>query len=40
MFNFLKSYFDLDNCKLGSIVKPLFIKGIITGIQLINPKKK
>lgn len=40
MFNVLQNNFDLQNCKPGTIAKPLFIKGIIQGIKLINPNKK
>jgi hypothetical protein len=40
MFKVLQSYFDLDNCKIGSIIKPMFIKGILTGLKLISPNRK
>jgi len=40
MFNLLSNTFDLRGCELGGITKPLFIKGIIQGIKLANPKLK
>jgi hypothetical protein len=40
MFEELKNKFDLETCKPSSITKPLFVKGIISGIKLLNPKVK
>jgi hypothetical protein len=40
MFDVLHNYFDLQNCRIGSVIKPMFIKGIITGLKLISPKVK
>jgi len=40
MFTILSNEMDLKNCKPGPIIKPVFIKGIIQGIKLLNPNKK
>jgi hypothetical protein len=40
MFDVLQRKFDLHRCEPGMISKPLFIKGIIKGIQLVNPPLK
>jgi hypothetical protein len=40
MFNVLGQTYDLTSCKPSTITKPLFIRGIIQGIKLIQPQKK
>jgi hypothetical protein len=40
MFNLLSNTFDLRGCEPGAIAKPLFISGILKGIDLVNPKLK
>jgi hypothetical protein len=40
MFELIKNTYDLKSCKPGSITKPIFIKGIMQGIKLVNPTEK
>jgi hypothetical protein len=40
MFDLLSAVFDLDNAKLNFVTKPLFIEGILKGIDLANPNKR
>ena len=40
MFNLLSNTFDLKECKPGAVSKPLFIMGILKGIDLVDPKLK
>lgn len=38
MFEVLEKNYDLKTCAPGQITKPIFIKGILKGIKLVNPK--
>lgn len=40
MFAVLDANFDLKNCSPGMITKPIFVKGILKGIDLVKPTKK
>jgi hypothetical protein len=40
MFNLLSNTFDLKGCSPGMISKPVFISGILKGIDLVDPKLK
>jgi hypothetical protein len=40
MFAVLEKNYDLKSCKPGAITKPIFIKGILAGIKLVNPTEK
>jgi len=40
MFKELGRQFDLKETKPGSLTKPLFVDGILKGIDMLNPPKK
>jgi hypothetical protein len=40
MFNVLESYYDLKNTKIGPIIKPVFVQGLVKAIKLIKPVNK
>jgi hypothetical protein len=39
-FDYMNSEFEIENCTLGYVAKPLFIEGLIKSINLLNPKKR
>lgn len=40
MFDMLSKAYDFKSCHPGAIAKPIFISGIIKGIDLVNPNAK
>lgn len=40
VFNYLNSQFDLSTAKLGFISKGKILDGLVTAIDMLNPKRK
>jgi len=39
-FDYINANYEIENCNLGFVSKPLFIEGLIKSINLLNPKKR
>ena len=39
-FDYINTNFEIENCNIGFVAKPLFIEGLIKSINLLNPKKR
>jgi hypothetical protein len=40
IFETCNTWYEIENCKLGIVSKPLIVKGIISALTILNPKER
>lgn len=38
VFDIVSDYYDLENCELGTLSKPMFVKGLQKAIAMLKPE--